>query len=278
MRKLEDETKRNHRLKIILFIILLLVLSCSHSRRTSRGVPPAPPTRYKPASESVSSPIRQKPALELMGYTIQAGAFKNVENAVRLTEKLKNNHGLDATYFLASDKFFKVRFGNFATKELARTRAQSLKEANVIEEFYIVRPEDYSVSKQKQYGTDYLRESLVKTAKDFIGVPYLWGGASVDDGFDCSGLTMTVYQLNGLNLPRNSRRQFDVGDSINKNNLQKGDLVFFAKKGTSRVSHVGIYIGDGKFIHASSRGKKIRIDSLYTEYFTNQYMGGKTYL
>jgi len=92
------------------------------------------------------------------GYTIQAGAFKKVENAVRLTERLKNNHGLDATYFLASDKLFKVRFGNFTTKEKARQRAQSLKGAKIIEEFYIVQPEDYSVAKQKKYGTNYLRK------------------------------------------------------------------------------------------------------------------------
>ena len=215
--------------------------------------------------------------LNLMGYTIQAGAFKNVENAVRLTERLKKDHGLDATYFLASDKFFKVRFGNFTTKEMARQRALSLKEKKVFEEFYIVLPEDYSVAGQKQYGTDYLREALVNTAKDFIGVPYLWGGSSPDDGFDCSGLTMTVYQLNGLNLPRNSARQFEVGDSISKSNLQKGDLVFFALKGESSVSHVGIYIGDDKFIHASSQGGKIRVDSLSSNYFTNQYIGSKTY-
>ncbi|MCX5849185.1 MAG: NlpC/P60 family protein [Deltaproteobacteria bacterium] len=252
---------RKYRIIICLFFIILFVVSCSskvHHRKSLSA------TKYRPV-------------LNLMGYTIQAGAFKNVENAVRLTERLKSNHGLDATYFMASDKFFKVRFGNFTTKELARKRAQSLKEANIIEDFYIVRPEDYSVARQKQYGTDYIRESLVKTAKDFIDVPYLWGGASPDDGFDCSGLTMTVYQLNGLDLPRNSRKQFDVGDSINKNNLQKGDLVFFAEKGTNRVSHVGIYIGGDKFIHASSQGKKIRVDYLSSDYFTNQYMGGRTY-
>jgi hypothetical protein len=258
---------RNYKLKIILFFVPLLVLSCSHAHRTARWIPPSSP-----------QPVRQKPALELMGYTIQAGAFKKVENAVRLTEKLKNNHGLDATYFLASDKFFKVRFGNFATKELAKKRAQSLKDAKIIEDFYIVQPEDYSVARQKQYGTDYLREALVRTAKDFIGVPYLWGGVSSDDGFDCSGLTMTVYQLNGLNLPRNSKKQFDAGTSINKNDLQKGDLVFFSLKGSSSVSHVGIYIGDGKFIHASSHGKKIKVDSFSSNYFTNQYIGGKNYL
>jgi cell wall-associated NlpC family hydrolase len=221
--------------------------------------------------------VLRKPPLDLMKYTIQAGAFRKVENAVRLTEVLKDR-GLDATYFLASDKFFKVRFGNFTTKEMARQKAESLKDAKIIKEFYIVQPEDYSVSRQKKYGTDYLREALVKSAKDFLGVPYLWGGQSVDDGFDCSGLTMTVYQLNGMNLPRHSMRQFDAGTSISKNDLRKGDLVFFAKKGTSRVSHVGIYIGNDKFIHASSQGKKIRIDCLSTDYFSKQFVGAKTYL
>ncbi|MGB5218375.1 MAG: NlpC/P60 family protein [Smithella sp.] len=218
------------------------------------------------------------PLLKLMGYAIQAGAFKNVHNAARLAERLKNDHGLDATYFLASDKLFKVQFGNFTTKELARQRALSLKEKKVIEEYYIVRPQDYAVSRQRLYGTGYLRESLVKTAGDFIGVPYLWGGTSPDGGFDCSGLTMTVYQLNGLNLPRNSSQQFDAGVSINKNELQKGDLVFFAEKGSGTVSHVGIYIGDDKFIHASTHGGKIRVDSLSSNYFKNQYVGSRTYI
>ena len=246
----------------IMFFILLLILACGH--RTSR-------------SASVSR-VQRKPALALMEYTIQAGAFKKVENAAHLTETLKD-HGLDATYFVAPDKLFKVRFGNFSTKEKARQKAQSLREARVIEEFYIVQPEDYSVARRKQYGTNYLREALVKSAKDFIGVPYLWGGASSDNGFDCSGLTMTVYQLNGLNLPRNSARQFEVGSTVDCiSDLQKGDLVFFSVRWKNGVSHVGVYIGDGQFIHASSQGKKIRIDSLSTAYFTKHYIGGKTYL
>jgi cell wall-associated NlpC family hydrolase len=120
---------------------------------------------------------------------------------------------------------------------------------------------------------------LVKTAQDFIGVRYLWGGTSSETGFDCSGLTMTVYQLNGLNLPRKSTRQFEVGSPVvSIRQLQKGDLVFFASKGKNKVSHVGVYIGDREFIHASSRGKKIRIDSLSTKSFSQRYMGARTYL
>ncbi|MRR15397.1 MAG: hydrolase [Deltaproteobacteria bacterium] len=211
-----------------------------------------------------------------MGHTIQAGAFGDVQNAVRLTEKLKGQ-GLDATYFKASDGLFKVRFGNFSSKELARTRAQSLKRAGIIEEFYVVLPEDSAAAKRQQYGTDYLRQSLVKTAKDFIGVPYLWGGVSADTGFDCSGLAMTVYQLNGLDMPRHSATQFDAGDTIRRSELREGDLVFFATRGRGKVSHVGIYIGEGQFIHAPNRGKKICIDSLSNEYFDKRFVGAKNY-
>ncbi len=219
----------------------------------------------------------QKRQLMKMGHTIQAGAFARVENAARLTEKLKGQ-GLPATYFRAADGLFKVRFGNFATKDSARLRAQSLQQAGVIEEYYIVLPEDSAAAKRAQYGTDYLRESLVKTARDFIGVPYLWGGVSADTGFDCSGLTMTVYQLNGLDLPRHSRTQYDAGDSITQQELRKGDLIFFDTRGQGRVSHVGIYIGNGRFIHAPSRGKKIRIDALSSDYYARRFVGAKTYL
>jgi cell wall-associated NlpC family hydrolase len=214
-----------------------------------------------------------------MGFTIQAGAFARAENAARLTETLKA-HGQNATYFAAADGLFKVRFGNFPTKAIAQQKALSLKDAGVIEEYYIVSPEEYATAGRKRYGTNYLREALVKTAREFIGVPYLWGGASPDTGFDCSGLTMTVYQLNGLNLPRQSADQFEVGTPVGSGELQKGDLVFFAVGGKAKgiVSHVGVYLGNGEFLHAPSRGKKIRIDSLSSNLFVKWFVGGRTYL
>lgn len=250
------------KINVILSALIIISVVCSCSSRTTHVV---------------KAPHKKK-TLELMGYTIQAGAFANVNNAVRMT-KLLRSRGLDSTYFKASDGLYKVRFGNYSTKEQAMKMAQSLKDRGTIEEYYIVLPEDYAVARQKQYGTDYLREELVNTAKDFIGVPYLWGGTSSERGFDCSGLTMTVYQLNGLNLPRNSAMQYQAGTPVDRmNDLKMGDLVFFALKKANVVSHVGIYIGNGKFIHASYRGKVIRIDSLHAPYYSRGYMGARTYI
>ncbi|NPU83795.1 MAG: hydrolase [Syntrophaceae bacterium] len=212
-----------------------------------------------------------------MGFTIQAGAFARVENAVRLTEGLRRQ-GLDATYFKAREGLYKVRFGNFKTREAARDRAELLKRSGVIEEFYVVAPEDYTVARRQALGDAYLREELVNTASSFIGVPYLWGGTSSDTGFDCSGLAMTVYQLNGLDLPRSSREQFEDGNAVALEDLQKGDLVFFATSGNGKVSHVGIYAGEDVFIHAPGKGKTIRRESLARDYYRKRFLGGRSYL
>ncbi|MBW2182113.1 MAG: C40 family peptidase, partial [Deltaproteobacteria bacterium] len=96
-------------------------------------------------------------------------------------------------------------------------------------------------------------------------------------GFDCSGLTMAVYQLNGLRLPRSSAEQYTYGNLISKKDLKKGDLVFFATSGGNKVSHVGVYVGNNKFIHAPSAGKSIHTESLSSRYYKKRYVGAKTY-
>jgi cell wall-associated NlpC family hydrolase len=89
---------------------------------------------------------------------------------------------------------------------------------------------------------------------------------------------MTVYQLNGLNLPRTSGEQFEDGEPTSRQALQKGDLVFFATAGRGKVSHVGVYIGAGQFIHAPRRGRHITVDSLTSAYYGKRFLGGRSYL
>jgi cell wall-associated NlpC family hydrolase len=88
---------------------------------------------------------------------------------------------------------------------------------------------------------------------------------------------MTVYQLNGLELPRSSRAQWNSGTSVSRSELAKGNLVFFRTASSRRISHVGIYDGNGQFIHAPGKGKRVRRSSLNNRYYKKRYAGAKTY-
>lgn len=114
---------------------------------------------------------------------------------------------------------------------------------------------------------------VLKTAKNNLGVPYLWGGAS-PGGFDCSGFTSYVLQKNGINVPRTTALQYNSGIVVSKSNLKQGDLVFFTtyKPGPS---HVGIYLGNNQFIHASSGAGKITISDLNNTYYAPRFIGAR---
>ncbi len=105
------------------------------------------------------------------------------------------------------------------------------------------------------------KKEVIKTARSFLGVPYLWGGKG-PDGFDCSGFTQVVYKMNGYWIPRDSYQQAERGDLVPFEEAQVGDLVFFQKQkdGDGRVVHVGIYLEGGQVIHAY--GGEVRIDRL----------------
>jgi len=216
-------------------------------------------------------------ALSPMRYTIQVGAFSNMDNAVQLTAELQAK-GLNAYHFLHDSGLYKVRFGNYPTKEAARERAVYLAAAGIIDVYYIVGPNDYAASGYRPGSQAYLRNDIVATAQRYIGIPYKWGGESPSTGFDCSGLTMVVYRLNGLQLPRSSRAQWQAGRPVNRSQLLKGDLVFFATSGGRNVSHVGIYVGRNKFLHAPGKNRRIRTSSLSNQYYKSRYLGARRYL
>jgi cell wall-associated NlpC family hydrolase len=116
---------------------------------------------------------------------------------------------------------------------------------------------------------------LVVTALGFLGVPYKRGGNSVDTGFDCSGFVKAMYeQTVGLILPRNAAQQAATTQKIDPSELQPGDLVFFNTMRRA-FSHVGIYVGDGKFIHSPKPGAEVRVESMGQSYWTRRFDGAR---
>jgi cell wall-associated NlpC family hydrolase len=118
--------------------------------------------------------------------------------------------------------------------------------------------------------------AIIATAKKYIGVPYVWGG-STPSGFDCSGLVQYVFKQHGITLNRTTKTQYQHGTFVAKINLQPGDLVFFQNTYTTGISHVGIYIGSGEFIHASS-SQGVTISSLSNSYWSSHYYGARRVL
>lgn len=113
---------------------------------------------------------------------------------------------------------------------------------------------------------------LTKTALRYLGVPYSWGGESFS-GVDCSGFVQAVFRHNGIELPRTADAQFEVGRHVAYGRLQPGDLVFFQTYAEG-ASHVGIYLGGGRFVHASA-SDGVRVDSLSEDYYSSRYIGAR---
>ncbi len=116
--------------------------------------------------------------------------------------------------------------------------------------------------------------ALLKTAKAQIGKPYRYGGRDPKTGFDCSGLVWYCFHQHGAEMPRSSRDQYHVGRAVLKGDLRPGDLVFFDTEGPS-PGHVGFFTGKGKFLHAPSKGKKVRLESLDNSYWKKVWVGAR---
>ena len=128
-----------------------------------------------------------------------------------------------------------------------------------------------SVSSGKVTG-----EQIVAKAKQYLGVPYKYGGSS-PSGFDCSGFVYYVYRNLGINISRTQTVMYSQGKPVSKSDLQPGDLVFFQNTYKAGLSHVGIYVGDGQFIHAPQSGKVVSYSNLNSAYNTSHYYGAARY-
>jgi peptidoglycan DL-endopeptidase LytE len=171
------------------------------------------------------------------------------------------------------------RFEQNEFTELNRVAGKKLKPGKVV---FIPKPEERAEDvpivlngrPARPWSSEEERGILVKVAKSFAGAPYRYGGNSVR-GLDCSGFVRKMYEIFEVELPRSAREQFCAGPRVSKDDLATGDLVFFKTRPfASYPTHVGIYIGSGSFIHASSGfGGGVKIDRLSEAYFLRTFMG-----
>jgi cell wall-associated NlpC family hydrolase len=113
---------------------------------------------------------------------------------------------------------------------------------------------------------------VLQSAAEFLGRPYRFGAQGA--AFDCSGFVRTVFAKIGVELPHSTREQFSLGERVGRDELEPGDLVFF-RTYRRTASHVGIYVGDGKFVHAATRGGQVQVDSLAEAYYARRYLGAR---
>ncbi len=153
----------------------------------------------------------------------------------------------------------------------------SLNAAENEDGFIVVKPKEAQTTTEKE-STDFLSkrfEKIASTAKDLLGTRYRRGGSNPSSGFDCSGFVGYVFKEGAdIKLPRSSREMRTVGKAVDLKSLKPGDLIFFK----INTSHVGIYIGDNRFIHAPSTGRSVAIDSINGDFFQNKIIGARRIL
>ena len=207
-------------------------------------------------------------ALNDFGYTVNAtGTFdEDTKNAVK---EFQEAHNLEVTgeldnlsYQVIMGKDFSSNMSELSTLTSAISNNVNVTPVMNIEGQEVKQP---SYMKGNSIPANYaIRANIINYAMQFEGVPYVYGGSS-PNGFDCSGFVQYVFGNNGIDLPRTADYQAEVGIPVSKEDLQPGDLVFFAGDYVN-VSHVGIYVGNGQMIHASSGKHQIDYDDLSRPY------------
>ncbi len=195
-------------------------------------------------------------------YTVRKGdsIYKIARKFSIDIDELRDINGLETNLLKPGQKLFLEP--ETESKEMTTYEA-ILSEEKVVKEIQETpKPEDTG-----------LKDRLILFAKKFIDIPYRFGGTSIF-GIDCSGYVQKVYRMIGINLPRSAREQFHEGQPVDMGELSIGDLVFF-RTYARFPSHVGIYLGDNLFIHASARGKKVTIDNLTEPFYIKRFIGAK---
>jgi cell wall-associated NlpC family hydrolase len=270
------------RILMVAGAFLLATAGC-HPRPGHHPPAAGPAGSAGPRSDTATQPPMPRD-VRPTGWTIQAGAFAEVGNAQRLAARLQAG-GIEAFYYPNDRRLFVVRFGDFPSLQEADVRARALRDAGVIDSWWIAPPRVIPAGRTSSSGStppvtpgkaaDGMGVIVARTAERFVGIPYRWGGNTVVEGLDCSGFARAVYNLAGVSLPRTAAEQYRAGRLVS-GEPSEGDLVFFGRN-IEKITHVGIYSGDGHFVHAPKRGDLIKVSILDRTGRTLPYLGARRY-
>lgn len=239
---------------------LLLLIPPTGTKGIARSIPPE--------KRSIKYIVKDGDTIEALSkrFNIAAGSIRA---ANYLTDDLLTAGEIlmlpDSKYEkepLPKTVVFKGKTGSKALEVPTGLTAKSVNQKNIYEK------------QENDNGLDFLARRVINTALTFLGVPYKFGGNSPSTGLDCSAYVKRVFANLNIELPRTARDIYKVGSYVQKSQLAIGDLVFF-RTYARYPSHVGIYLGDNKFIHASSRSKMVTIDDLDFKYYEKRYIGAK---
>jgi peptidoglycan endopeptidase LytF len=158
-----------------------------------------------------------------------------------------------------------------ASKESRDTRVKSARNEQAAAQYISQLRSQNLISEDMSQST---RLRLVEAGFKMIGVRYRRSGGSEETGFDCSGLVKNLFSKFDIDLPRSSREQYEQGEQIDRDKLEVGDLVFFSSGGT-RPTHVGIYVGEDKFLHAAIKARQVIVSDLSKFWYTMRYLGAR---
>jgi cell wall-associated NlpC family hydrolase len=223
--------------------------------------------RYRKEVETRRVRLREARADQAQIVAARAAEKASIENRLAERERLLASVKDEIAQMQAEE-----RARQAALAEQARARAQAQQLAAQLQQESVQETYDPSIV-APTYDADVpaARYShVVPIALQYLGVPYVWGGSSPSTGFDCSGFIMYVFAQVGVSLPHHAASQFGYGTPVSRDQLAPGDLVFF-----HGLSHAGIYIGGGQFVHAPHSGDVVKISSLYDSWYDSGWDGGR---
>lgn len=192
-------------------------------------------------------------------------------NVVSVLEKGTKVSGIKGKYWI------KVSEGRYISVNYVQDEKVDLNQSNNAESTDSYKKESKAkVVRSNEGGSG---SAVAQAAYNYLGEKYVWGSAQPGVGFDCSGLTSYLYnKVCGISLYRNSAAQSNNGYPVSKNNLKQGDLLFFSTNGSGSISHVGIYVGNGKMIHASTPSTGVIISDIDSNYYSDTFVTARRIL